>query len=171
MLSFRHANASRFPAVRKAPGRALRSSLLVAVVTAVALAQTATDLDSPAVNRVAGMFHCSCGCNLSMACKMPPDGRCPICQPNKSKIFAMQQAGKTDQQIADQYVAENGAGILIINPGIGGVATPYAALGIGLLVVLYTLRRYRQKLPALPSGAGADPATIEQIEKDMTESD
>ena len=99
MSSIGHTTAPRSPAVRNGPGRALR---LVAVVIAAALAQTATDLDSPAVNRVAGMFHCSCGCNLSMACKMPPDGRCPICQRNKGQIFAMQQAGKTDQQIAEQ---------------------------------------------------------------------
>jgi cytochrome c-type biogenesis protein CcmH/NrfF len=151
--------------------RALRFSFLVAVATAAALAQTATDLDSPAVNRVAGMFHCSCGCNLSMACKMPPDGRCPICQMNKGKIFTMQQAGKTDQQVARQYVAENGAGILIIAPGIGGAATPYVALSVGLVMVLYTMRRYRQKLPALSSGVEVDPAMIERIEKDMIDFD
>ena len=139
-------------------------------MTVAALAQTATELESPAVNRVAAMLKCNCGCNLNMACKMPPDGRCPVCQKNKAKILGMQQEGKTDQQILDQYVTESGAGILEITPGIGGVIGPYIALGLGLIAVMWTIRRYMQKKPAT-AGPEIDPEALKKIEKETANLD
>lgn len=140
-------------------------------MTLAALAQTATELDSPEVNRVAMRLNCDCGCKLNMACKMPPDGRCPVCQRNKTKILSMQQAGMNDQQIVDQYVAENGKDILVIEPGLGGVLGPYVALGMGLLAVIYILRRYMRMKPALAGGPDVDPATLAQIKKETANLD
>ena len=88
---------------------------MLAVMIVAALGQTATDLDSPAVNRVAAKLKCSCGCNQNMACVMPPG--CPVCKTNKTKIFGMQKSGMDDRQILDQYVAENGKDIIVIPPG------------------------------------------------------
>ena len=107
--------------------RKFKASILVAAMTLAALAQTAAELDSPEVNRVAIKLNCDCGCNLNMACKMPPDGRCPVCQRNKAKILSMQRAGMKDQQILDQYVTENGKAILVMEPGIGGILGPVLA--------------------------------------------
>ena len=72
----------------------------------------------------------------------------------------------------------------MIPPGVGGVIGPYVALGLGLIAVLYTIRRYKTKKPALAVAAGAgaapgapgtgdaiDPATLAQIEKDMDKFD
>ena len=144
---------------------------MVAAMTLAALAQTAAELDSPEVNRVAIKFNCDCGCNLNMACKMPPDGRCPVCQRNKTKILSMQKAGMNDQQIIDRYVADSGKAILVVEPGIAGFLGPYVALGMGLLAVIYTIRRYLRKKPALAGGPDVDPATLAQIEKETANFD
>ena len=47
-----------------------------------------------------------------------------------------------------------GKEVLVIPPGIGGTLGPYVALGLGLLLVLWTIRRYMNKPPTL-AGAGA----------------
>jgi len=101
---------------------------------------------------------------------MPPDGRCPVCQMNKTKILAMQQSGSTDQQILDQYVAENGKDVLVIPPGSAGVIGPYVALGLGLIAVFFTIRRYMKLKPSVAS-TEIDRATLEQIEKDLAKLD
>ena len=60
----------------------------------------------------------------------------------------------------------------MIPPGTGGMLGPYVALGMGLILVLYTIHRYKAKKPAVagtvagarhrapdgidPSDAGAD---------------
>lgn len=143
-------------------------------MVAAALAQTAGDLDSPAVNRVAAKLKCDCGCNQNMACVMPPG--CPVCKTNKTKIFGMQKAGMSDQQILAQYVAENGKDIIVIPPGVGGFAGPYIALGLGLIVVLWTIRRYMRKPNMAVAGSGGvapgvDAELLARIEKDTADLD
>jgi hypothetical protein len=136
-----------------------------------AWAQTATEINSADVLRIAGKLNCDCGCKLTMACRMPPDGRCPVCERNKAKIFAMQQAGMKDQQIIDSYVNEMGKGVVVIEPGVGGIAGPYIALGLGLVAVLYTIRRLMQKKLATPAGPDIDPEVLAKIEKDTANLD
>lgn len=138
-------------------------------MTAVCFAQTASEIESAAVNRVAGKLNCSCGCNLAMDCMMPP-WPCPVCRAAKLKILAMQGAGKSDSQILDQFAAENGKDILNIKPGIAGVVGPYAALALGLALVGWTILRYMKKRPeAAP--VNVDAATLAAIEKDMDKLD
>lgn len=150
-----------------------KTSLLIALMTVAALGQTATELDSPPVNRIAARLKCSCGCQQNMACVMPPG--CPICKTNKAKILGMQKTGMSDQQILDAYVAESGKDILVIPPGTGGFAGPYVALGLGLLVVLWTIRRSMRKTPAMAGGPGVGPdvdaETLARIEKDTANLD
>ena len=104
-----------------------------------------------------------------MACVMPPG--CPVCNMNKAKMVNMQKAGMSDQQILDQYVAENGKDILVIPPGVGGVLGPYIALGLGLLLVLWTIRRYTRPRLTPAGDAPVDAATLAQIEKDTANLD
>ena len=150
-----------------------KTSFLLAVMIVAALGQTATDLDSPPVNRVAAKLKCNCGCNQNMACVMPPG--CPVCKTNKTKIFGMQKSGMGDQQILDQYVAENGKDIIVIPPGAAGFAGPYIALGLGLVVVLWTIRRYLHKPSPAAAGPGGGPdvdaETMARIEKDTANLD
>jgi cytochrome c-type biogenesis protein CcmH/NrfF len=141
-------------------------------MTVAALGQTATELEQPGVLRVAGKLKCSCGCQQTMACVMPPG--CPICKMNKAKILGMQKSGMDDQQILAAYVAESGKDVLVIPPGAGGFAGPYIALGLGFLIVLWTIRRYMRKTPALAGAHGSpdvDAETLARIEKDTANLD
>jgi cytochrome c-type biogenesis protein CcmH/NrfF len=149
----------------------VRSVLLVVVMIMAALGQTATEMDSPEINRIASKLKCSCGCNQSMACVMPPG--CPICKMNKARMVNMKKSGMSDQQILAQYVTESGQDILIVPPGIGGVVGPYVALGLGLILVLWTIRRYLRPraVTATAGGPEIDPATLAQIEKDTADLD
>src|SRR5271165_1105579 len=131
-----------------------KTSLLAAVLAANCLAQTAADLVAPQVTRVADKLKCSCGCNLTMACFMPPSGQCGTCRSGKEKIIAMQAQGKSDQEILDQFVRENGKDVLAVTPGIVGFVTPYAALALGLGIVAWVIRRYRR--PETASGPPID---------------
>lgn len=149
--------------------RQWKSSLLLALMIAAALGQTATEMDSPQINRIASKLHCSCGCNQSMACVMPPG--CPICRTNKAKMVNMQKSGMSDQQILDKYVAESGKDILIVPPGIAGVLGPYVALSLGLLLVVWTIRRYMRPRKAALNGPPIDAATLARIEKDTANLD
>jgi cytochrome c-type biogenesis protein CcmH/NrfF len=146
-----------------------KTSFLIAVLAVAGLAQTATQFEAPQVNRVASKLKCSCGCNLNMACLMPPYP-CPVCRKAKGEIIAMQAAGKSDDQILAQFVAENGKDILAIGPGLLGVVGPYVALALGLGLVIMVIRRFRRPQPAA-DGPQIDPATLEQIEKDLAKLD
>src|SRR5690242_7102018 len=104
----------------------------VFTLAAAAFAQTAEQLDAPEVLRIADKFRCSCGCNLTMSCKM--EGDCHLCKAAKTKIVEMQTAGKSEDQIVDAFVAENGKDILAIRPGPMGVIGPWGALALGAIL-------------------------------------
>jgi hypothetical protein len=154
--------------------RTYKASLLVVVATALCLAQTANEYESPEVNHIAGMLNCTCGCHLRMDCVMPPTGICPVCKAAKIRIANMRKEGKSQSQVLDQFVAENGASILAVSPGPWGNTTPYIALALGLGVVFLAIRRYRhlRPAPAVPAGDDAMLSRYhDQIEKDLSKLD
>lgn len=140
----------------------------MALAAGLCAAQTAVDLDSEPVNRVAKKLLCNCGCAQDMACKMEPG--CGICKRAKVKIFQLQQSGKSDSQILDEFVAENGKQILAVAPGMFGTAGPFVALSLGAIVVILLIRKYR-KPQAAANGPEVDPKVLEQINKDMAKLD
>ena len=159
-----------------------KGSLLIAVAAALCVAQTATEFEAPAVNKIADKLHCTCGCKLTMACQMPP-WPCPVCKMNKQRMVLMLAQGKSEQQILDTFVAENGPDILVKPPGIMGAAGPYIALVLGLALVAWVIARFMRKRPvaAVAGGPAAglspedDNALLEryhdQIEKEIDKLD
>ena len=143
-------------------------SLLMALAAGLAAAQSAVDLDSEPVNRVAKKMLCSCGCKQDMSCKMEPG--CGLCKRAKIKIFQLQQSGKNDSQILDEFVAENGKDVLAVAPGLFGTAGPFIALSLGAIVVFMVIRRLRKPVAAAPA-PDIDPAVLERINKDMAKLD
>jgi cytochrome c-type biogenesis protein CcmH/NrfF len=145
-----------------------RFSVLLVFACGLSMAQTAVDLDSAPVNKVAKKLACTCGCAQDMTCQMEPG--CGICKRAKTKIFAAQQAGKSDSQILDQFVAESGPTILFVTPGWFGTAGPFVALSVGAILVLLVIRRYMKPQPAgnVPE---IDPAVLEKINRDMAKLD
>src|SRR5579859_8303798 len=87
------------------PLRRLARPLLILVVTALCMAQSAVDLESDQLNRVARRLQCNCGCNMDMTCRMEPY-MCGTCKMYKTRIYALQQAGKSDNDVISQIVSE-----------------------------------------------------------------
>lgn len=138
----------------------------MALAAGFCFAQTAVDLDSKPVNRVAKKLACSCGCAQDMTCQMEPG--CGVCKRAKMRIFAEQQAGKSDSQIIDEFVAENGKQALFLTPAGFGTAGPFVALSLGAIVVLFAIKRYRKPHAPAPQ---IDPVVLERINKDMAKLD
>jgi cytochrome c-type biogenesis protein CcmH/NrfF len=154
--------------------RRFKNSLLVlSFVVGTGFAQSAEELESPAVNRVAEKLLCPCGCKMNMACRMDPYP-CRTCWENKQKIFKYQKAGLSDQAILDQFAKENGKDIIATPPGLFGSLSMYSVAFLGLILVAWTIRRYSRK-PAAAGGAPADDPELnryhDQIEREVEKLD
>jgi len=151
-----------------------KAGLLVAVAATLCVAQTASEYETPQINGIAKKLNCNCGCHLDMACVMPPSGVCPVCKENKIKMAQMLKSGMTEQQIIDQYVKDQGPGVLVHQPGVLGFTGPYIALGLGGLALLFVIRRLKTLKPA-PAVAPANDAELAkyqaQIDKDLDKLD
>lgn len=144
------------------------------VVAAVAClsggAQTAAEKPSTDVRRVGSRLQCKCGCGDSVAtCSMLD---CSFSKPAKERIARMQAVGMTDDQIIQAFVRDYGPGIYLAPPNAFGWVIPYAALGVGLLVVWAFVSKYRKPKPLTEVGSLDidDPALAkykDQIEKDL----
>lgn len=143
----------------------------MAVVLAVAaLAQTASEKPSLDVRRVAARLACQCGCKDSVAtCSML---ECHFSKPAKERIAQMQSVGMSDDQIVQAFVRDYGAGIYLAPPNAFGWIIPYAAVGVGLVVIWLFIRKYRK--PKVLAEVGPmeldDPALAkykDQIERDL----
>jgi len=158
-----------FPSRNKnRPLRRLARPLLILLVTALCMAQSAVDLESDQLNRVARKLQCTCGCNMDMTCRMEPY-MCGTCKKFKTEIYQLQQQGKSDDQIISQLVGENGNTILHTNPGSIGTILSYSGAGVGLLLIIWFFRRYRRPAPAAEA---IDQAVLDryhdQIEKETS---
>jgi cytochrome c-type biogenesis protein CcmH/NrfF len=139
----------------------------------VGFAQSAEELESPAVNRVADRLNCPCGCKTNMACRMDPYP-CKTCWDNKKKILKMEQSGMSDQAILASFANEMGPNTVVVPPGILGSLSFYTAAALGLLLVVFVIRKYRRKEAVIAAGATHDPLLDryhEQIEKEVEKLD
>jgi cytochrome c-type biogenesis protein CcmH/NrfF len=154
--------------------RRLKSSFLVTLVAAVALAQTASEKPSLDVRRVGARLACQCGCKDSVAtCSML---ECHFSKPAKEKIAQMLAAGVSDGDIVQSFIRENGAGIYLAPPNALGWIVPYATVVAGMLVIWVFIRKYRKPKPLTEIGEIEidDPALAkykDQIEKDLANMD
>jgi hypothetical protein len=153
--------------------RRFRNSFLaLALFAGVSFAQSAEELESPAVNRVADRLNCPCGCKTNMACRMDPYP-CRTCWENKKKILKMEQSGMSDQAILASFAQEMGPNTVVVPPGILGSLSFYTAAALGLILVVFVIRRLSRK--GVPVAAGApgvpdDPLLTryhDQIEKEI----
>jgi cytochrome c-type biogenesis protein CcmH/NrfF len=151
-----------------------KAALLVAMAAAFCVAQTASEYETPQINGIARKLNCNCGCHLDMACVMPPSGVCETCKANKIRMANMLKSGMSEQQILDQYVKEQGPGVLVHQPGVLGFTGPYIALGLGGLALFFVIRRLKTLKPA-PAVAPASDAELAkyqaQIDKDLDKLD
>ncbi len=150
--------------------RRFGSSILVALVTVAALAQTASEKPSLDVRRVGARLACQCGCKDSVAtCSML---ECHFSKPAKERIAQMQAVGMSDEQIVQAFIRDYGPGIYLAPPNAWGWIIPYAAVAFGFFVIYLFIKRYRKPKPLAEIGPMEldDPALEkykDQIEKDL----
>ena len=145
-----------------------KSSLLVLSVAVVALAQTASQKPSVDVRRVGARLQCQCGCKDSVAtCSML---ECSFSKPAKERIAQMQAVGMSDEQIVQAFIRDYGTAVYLAPPNAFGWIVPYASVGLGLVVILLFIRKYKPKpMTNLGTVEPEDPELAkyqEQIEQD-----
>jgi cytochrome c-type biogenesis protein CcmH/NrfF len=144
--------------------------LLLAILVAAALAQTASEKPSVDVRRVGSRLACQCGCKDSVAtCSML---ECHFSKPAKERIAQMQAVGMSDEQIIQAFVRDYGSAIYLAEPNAWGWIVPYTSAGIGLVVVWMFIKKYRKPKPMAELGPIEldDPALEkykDQIDKDL----
>jgi cytochrome c-type biogenesis protein CcmH len=144
------------------------------MVALAAMSQTASEKPSQDVRRVGAHLQCLCGCKDSVStCSML---ECSHSKPAKEKIARMQQVGMTDDQIIQSFIREDGPGIYLAPPSAFGWVIPYAAVGVGLLIIWAFLKKYRRPRPLaeIPAMELDDPALAkykDQIEKELADLD
>ena len=149
-----------------------RTSLFVILLNVGPIfAQSAEELESPAVNRIATKLLCPCGCKMNMACRMDPYP-CQTCWNNKKKILKMQAAGMSDAAILAAFQQDMGKEVVAVQPGVLGSISFYAAAFFGLALVLVVIRKYRRKPAAVtPLDEAVLDRYHEQIEKEVEKLD
>lgn len=150
-----------------------RNSLLLLVLAAVCLPQTATQLVTPEIRRVGDKLACKCGvCNNTVAtCQML---ECHYSLPARQKIATLQQQGQSDESIIDTFVKESGISALASPPAEGfnilGYLMPILGVVAGFGAILLYLKKSKQKrIPATVSPLDNEMLARykERIDKDM----
>lgn len=141
--------------------RKFRNSLLLLVLAAVCLPQTATQLVTPEIRRVGDKLACKCGvCNNTVAtCQML---ECHYSLPARQKIATLQQQGQSDDTILASFVKESGISALSSPPAEGfnilGYLMPIIGIVAGLGAILFFLNKSKQK---------RIPATVPPLDNEM----
>jgi len=99
---------------------------------------------------------------------------CRTCWDNKKKILSMQAAGMSDQAILDKFAQEMGKDVVAVPPGMLGSLSFYSAAALGLILVVFVIRKYSRK-PAANVAASLDDPELsryqDQIEKEVEKLD
>ena len=144
------------------------------LVIGLATAQNSAQRQSVDVRRVGHHLACKCGCPDTVAtCAML---ECSFSNPAKQKIFDMERSGVSDQVVIDSFIKEYGDGIYRADPNSFGWIIPYSALAIGVLVIVWFVRRYyKPGTAAAPEASSLPPEALDryrdQIEQDMAHLD
>lgn len=135
--------------------------LLMIALTSVVLAQDGTPPPTPAakkdvtaddVNRIAKQMYCP-------VCENEPLDACrtAACQQWRAQIGQMLSEGQSEQQIKDYFVARYGARVLAQPPAEGTslwlYVLPIVGLIVGVIVVVWLLRRFRARGAEAPVAA------------------
>jgi cytochrome c-type biogenesis protein CcmH len=143
---------------------------LALLLVAAALVGAATPVSEDTVQAVAANLRCVVCQSLSVA-----DSPSETARQMRDIIRERLAAGETPEQVTAYFVARYGNWILLAPPRRGFTllvwVAPFAALAVGLVVVVVAVRRWSR---AAGRGAGAaapevDAATRERIRREMAE--
>ena len=147
-----------------------RFSALILLPAILFPSPAAAQIFSPEVKKVSENFVCQCSCNHQLSgCGML---HCGSANPLRSEIDQKLQAGMTEEQIVDDFVAKYGGVILSAPTGEGfdlvAWTLPVVALLAGLLVLYRVVRVWTRRLP-LPATAPSDPESIPEAYRNRME--
>lgn len=132
--------------------RLFLNKFLLLLVASLCLAQSSSDMVTPAIRRVGDRLACLCGsCKNTVAtCQMLG---CHYSAPGREKIAKMQAQGMADDAIVDDFIKREGRRALAAPPAEGfqllSWAMPFVAIAIGLWVIYLYMRRYRRPASAV----------------------
>ncbi|MDQ1472854.1 MAG: cytochrome c-type biosis protein CcmH [Bryobacterales bacterium] len=155
----------------------MKRVFLLFVLVCAALAQTESEIESDSVRRVGTHIACQCGaCSENVNCNMS-SGQCHFCKPARTKIYKMQRAGMSDDQVIAGFITEYGKSIFRADPNSFFWMVPYLSLLAGAGVLWLVLKKMRGGKPMTPAPAGPaidDPVLAKYraaIEKDTDKLD
>lgn len=153
--------------------RRLKRSFLFLALTAIALCQSESQIESDEVKRVGSHLACQCGaCSENINCNMS-SGQCHFCKPARTHVYALQKSGMSDSAIIADFVKQYGQKIFRADPNSSFWLVPYLSLAAGAVLVYFLVRRWRRPVVLRPATAGPpsdnDPVLAryrDRIEKD-----
>jgi len=123
----------------------------------MALAQTASQIESDEVKRVGAHINCQCGsCTENVNCNMS-SGQCHFCKPTRTKIWELQKAGMDDNGIIAYLKKQYGEAVFRADPNSYFWMIPYLALLAGAGALWMVLRKMRGSAVHRPAVAGGAP--------------
>lgn len=147
-----------------------RFSALILLLGTLLPSPAAAQIFSPEVKKVSENFVCQCSCNHQLSgCGML---HCGSANPLRSEIDQKLQAGMTEEQIVDDFVAKYGGVILSAPTGEGfdlvAWTLPVVALMAGLLVLYRVVRVWTRRRP-LPASTPATPEAVPEAYRNRME--
>ncbi len=149
----------------------LLNRLLLVLVAGLCLAQSSSDMLTPAIRRVGDQLACLCGsCKNTVAtCQMLG---CHYSAPARERIAKLQAQGTADDAIVDDFVKREGRRALASPPAEGfhllSWAMPFVSIAVGLWVIYLFLKKYQRPAAAAPP---IDRAALDkyqaEIDKDL----
>lgn len=118
--------------------------------------------------RLGQQLICTCGCGQSaLTCNHLG---CPVVTKMQAEIHQRAASADSDELVLESFVQEYGTQVLA-NPTTKGFnlvawVMPWVALGLGLALVLYFVKRWRQRQPAVAAGP-PDPDLQAQIQAEI----
>ena len=124
---------------------------------------TAADNDA-AIQRIEKRIRCSCGCGLDVYTCRTTDFSCTYSPAMHKEVLRLAGAGKSAQQITDEFVAQYGEQALMAPPrrgfNLAGYFVPSVVVLVAGVVLFFRLRRStRRTEPARPLAADGDQPT------------
>jgi cytochrome c-type biogenesis protein CcmH len=148
--------------------------------------EPATHRDNdPFVTDIEKRLHCTCGCTLDIYTCRTTDFTCTYSPALHKEVLALQDEGKTADEIVAAFVAKYGEKILMAPKPVGFNVVGYVFPSLAVLAVggvMFAILRQRTRMqevartrgaatePAYPVGAtravaGAPPASPEELER------
>jgi len=153
--------------------RRYNSKLLLVLLAGLCLAQSSSDMQTPAIRRVGDRLACLCGAckNTVATCQMLG---CHYSAPARERIAKMQAAGMSDDAIVDDFIKREGKKALATPPAEGfnllSWTMPFIAIALGLWAIFAFIQRSR-KTAAATVPTSVDRAALDryqdQIDKDL----